>query len=580
MNRRNDVEAPVGVAVVASAAHQLDALNQRERGTEADGSYWLYEYDSLGQVTSGKKYWSDGTPVAGQQFEYSFDDIGNRKQTRTGGDQNGQNLQTNNYTVTLLNQYTNRTVAGVVDVMGVALVTNSVTVNSQTPYRRGEYFRKELGVANTSAPVWEAVTVSSGGSNVTGNVFVPQTPEVFSHDADGNLTQDGRWTYTWDAENRLVSMESDAAAPTASKFRLDFAYDVQGRRIQKIVSTNDGTGYVGEYTNRFVYDGWNLLATLDPQSSLLASFAWGEDLSGTMQGAGGVGGLLWMNDAANGSTHFAAYDGNGNVVALVKASDGIVSAQYEYGPFGEVLRATGPMAKANPFRFSTKYQDDESDLLYYGYRYYNPSTGRWPNRDPIEEQGGMNLNEFVGNCPITRIDQLGTCACEPLSLAIIPVGWVAQDGANSAGNYFEFHIAVTYDMKKPDSAKCCKLIQWMAGHLTLSGPNGDFIPYPSTSQGVPLDGRWHIDTANYPKNGGGDDRCKSTPSGDSYDRATDFPGIPSPSPQWNGWRINYSMSIKVEIVDKCKPGCPVVKTSNQLDITISGTLPNQLKKTP
>jgi uncharacterized protein RhaS with RHS repeats len=45
------------------------------------------------------------------------------------------------------------------------------------------------------------------------------------------------------------------------------------------------------------------------------------------------------------------------------------------GPFGELIRATGPMAKLNPFRFSTKYQDDETDFLYYGYRYYNPSTG-------------------------------------------------------------------------------------------------------------------------------------------------------------------------------------------------------------
>jgi hypothetical protein len=41
----------------------------------------------------------------------------------------------------------------------------------------------------------------------------------------------------------------------------------------------------------------------------------------------------------------------------------------DYGPFGELIRATGPMAKVNPFRFSTKYDDDESDLVYYGYRY-------------------------------------------------------------------------------------------------------------------------------------------------------------------------------------------------------------------
>ncbi len=72
-----------------------------------------------------------------------------------------------------------------------------------------------------------------------------------------------------------------------------------------------------------------------------------------------------------------------------------------------MIRATGPMAKVNPFRFATKYQDDETGLLYYGYRYYDPSTGRWPNRDPIEEDGGYNLYGFIGNDTIRRIDPLG-----------------------------------------------------------------------------------------------------------------------------------------------------------------------------
>ncbi|HOC58217.1 MAG TPA: RHS repeat-associated core domain-containing protein [Verrucomicrobiota bacterium] len=66
---------------------------------------------------------------------------------------------------------------------------------------------------------------------------------------------------------------------------------------------------------------------------------------------------------------------------------------HKYGPFGEVIRATGPLAKANPFRFSTKYQDDETDLLYYGYRYYSASTGRWISRDPINELGHCVLTE-------------------------------------------------------------------------------------------------------------------------------------------------------------------------------------------
>lgn len=252
----------------------------------------------------------------------------------------------------------------------------------------------------TFAPIWQSVS---------GNVFVPKTPELFYYDPDGNLTNDGRWTYTWDAENRLVNMTSASSAPRpGSKLKLDFVYDWQGRRIQKLVSTNNGSIYVAQYTNRFVYDGWNLLAVIDPNAAMIRSFIWGFDLSGSLQGAGGVGGLLALNDTANG-VHFCAYDGNGNLAALVKASDGTVSGNWEYGPFGEVVRQSGLMAKANPFRFSTKYQDDENDNLYYGYRSYNPTSGRWLSRDPIEERGGVNFYGFLRNSPLYDVDAFGMC---------------------------------------------------------------------------------------------------------------------------------------------------------------------------
>src|SRR5580658_8911338 len=66
----------------------------------------------------------------GQQFDYTFDTIGNRTQTQAGGDQNGANLRVAGYTNNLLNQITSRGVPAYVDVIGDGLATNAVTVNS------------------------------------------------------------------------------------------------------------------------------------------------------------------------------------------------------------------------------------------------------------------------------------------------------------------------------------------------------------------------------------------------------------------------------------------------------------------
>jgi RHS repeat-associated protein len=375
----------------------------------------------LGQVISGKKFWSDGTPVAGQQFQYGFDDIGNRTSTKTGGDQNGANLRSANYTTDLLNRYSSREVPGVVDVMGLCLATNTVTVNNVTPYRHGEYFRQEITGDNSSAPLWQAVNVSAmNEASVSGHQFVPRTPEYFGYDADGNLTSDGHWNYGWDAENRLVAITNKAFP--APSIVLHFEYDVKGRRIHKQVWNNaDGSG-TPDTDVEFLYDGWNLMAVLRSDFSPLNTFLWGSDLSGTPQGAGGVGGLLALSYRGSQTTNcFVAFDGNGNVGSLIDAATGTVAAQYEYGPFGEVIRATGSMARANPFRFSTKYQDDESDLLYYGYRYYNASHGRWLSVDPNTEQAfrlmvfsrqapqRLGAYTFVRNNSVSLVDLLGLC---------------------------------------------------------------------------------------------------------------------------------------------------------------------------
>ncbi len=410
LNRLQSIGS-VGASTV-SAAYKYNNANQRTENTQPDGSFWLYQYDPLGQVTSGKKYWSDWTPFAGQQFEYVFDDIGNRTSTKAGGDSTGANLRSATYSANNLNQYMSRDVPGTVDIIGVANAAATATVNGQATYRKVEYYQKPLSIANSTTNVWQSVTsqaVLAGATNITtGNIFLPKTAEAFAYDADGNLTNDGRWSFIWDAENRPLTMLSSNVLDGAKK-KLDFVYDWHGRRRSKVVSTWSGSAFNPTSTNRFVYDDWNLVADMDATNNLIRSYLRGLDLSGTMQGAGGVGGLIANNVATNG-VHFAAYDGNGNVSGLVKGTDGTVSAQYEYGPFAELIRSSGTAATANPCRFSSKWTDDESDFLYYGYRYCNPGTGKWPNRDPIGERGGLNLYAYLGNNPINNFDPLGLSA--------------------------------------------------------------------------------------------------------------------------------------------------------------------------
>jgi RHS repeat-associated protein len=298
-----------------------------------------------------------------------------------------------------LNQLASREVPALVDVLGVSLVTNTVTVNGQPAYRKAEYFRQQLAADNSASSLWfNLIVAATGQTRVTGNVYVAQSPEQFSYDPDGNLTNDGRWAYTWDAENRLITMTVNTNV--GPQYQLAFAYDPKGRRIQKTVATNG----VAVSTNKFLYDGWNLVAELQPNNARIRSYVWGNDLSGSTQG-GGVGGLLEVSYYGTATTNcFPAYDGNGNVAALINAADGTIAANYEYAAFGEPIRVTGVMARNNPFRFSTKYSDDESDLLYYGYRYYKAGTGTWPNRDPLGEESFFR--NLIKGFPVKLVKQI------------------------------------------------------------------------------------------------------------------------------------------------------------------------------
>ena len=408
-------------------AYAYNAANQRTQRTDADNSTWQYQYDFLGQVTNATRAWADSTPVAGQQYAYAFDDIGNRRTQTANG-------RTQSYAANLLNQYTQRSIPGFFWELGSATNAATVTINGQSTLRHNAYFAAEIPMDNSSNAAYAAFVtrgvLQNAGTNHadlisarTGHVFLAQSPEQFQYDLDGNTLSDGRFTYSWDAENRLIAMQTatNKVGLAVPAVRLFFTYDYQSRRVGKVVSNCVSGVWSLSSARTFTYDGWNLLCETicNPSSVTTNSYTWGLDLSGSAQGAGGIGGLLWETQATTNC--FVAYDGNGNVTALVDANTGALDAQYDYSPFGETIRASGPLAKANPFRFSTKYTDDETGLLYYGFRFYAPQLGRWVNRDPIQEQGGRNLYGFISNESINHLDKLGFC-CYSVGLCSRTVG--------------------------------------------------------------------------------------------------------------------------------------------------------------
>jgi RHS repeat-associated protein len=204
--------------------------------------------------------------------------------------------------------------------------------------------------------------------------------------------------YEWDGENRLRCVKNSAGA-----ILVEYHYDAQSRRVATSASGN---------TILFLYDGWNVIAEYqfgNATFNLHTSYLWGLDLSGSMQGAGGVGGLLAVTEIPASSapvTYYPLFDGNGNITEYIDGAGSVV-AQYQYDPFGNTTLTSGTKADDFAYRFSTKPLDSATGLYYYGYRYYDPVTGRWPSRDPIEEAGGINLYGFVGNDGLNSWDFLG-----------------------------------------------------------------------------------------------------------------------------------------------------------------------------
>jgi RHS repeat-associated protein len=217
------------------------------------------------------------------------------------------------------------------------------------------------------------------------NISVNSSNQSVLWDNNFNLSGYNGWTYTYDAENNLVSVLGNGHSAT-------FTYDALGRCVKRVL---DGI------TTVFTYDEWTPVAEWDGSGNLVATnvYGLGDDellyrLEGTTQ-------LFYKSDP-RGNVMFLL-DGNGNGVE-----------KYKYDAFGSATitdwngNARAMSAYGNRFMFGSREYIGTIGLYDMRNRVYDPSMGRFYQTDPIGFAGdSWNLYRFCGNNPLLGGDPSG-----------------------------------------------------------------------------------------------------------------------------------------------------------------------------
>ena len=319
----------------------------------------------------------------------------------------GGEMLTKTYTANALNQYTAIANPDAVGLRGSATNTATVTVNGNAalsdsiasdtvPWHYALLADNADGPDYTFANIM--AVVNPPGTNTpdvvestSGSVYAPPRAEALAYDDDGNLLSDGRWHYTWNGENRLICAEEQVCPTNRTLRKVEYVYDHQGRMVWKKISRGgaEAQSWEDEKATSYLWDAYNIIAeTVSSDSATNTTYnIWGLDIDGTLQGAGGVGGLLAV--VKDSAAYIPAWDANGNISEYV-STDGSIVAHREYDPFGGTVVATGDVGAFSHW-FSTKPWCVVTGLSEYQYRKYSPVLGRWMSRDPWIVMAEPNL---------------------------------------------------------------------------------------------------------------------------------------------------------------------------------------------
>lgn len=433
----------------------------RIRFGEATGDLYSYmndkdlefTYNARLELTKVQEF-SQGTgagEIKDRYREFAYDNAGNRtsfaKKSGSSVSYSGNSLNQYTQTANPLEDYHSAITPGSFSGRWFWDNAEKVSVLATRP-GAGEYLFVEYDSSESNSSDYSRWMFDFSDTTWYGYNY-PANPQVPQYDEDGNLKSEGAMSagdptgialaYEYDAENRLIAIENYAV-------RIEYQYDYMNRRVRQIVKEDD----VWQRETVFVYDGYNLIAEfddIDPSGDTVwiidRTYYWGPDVVGSPTAAGGVGALLWMRDHSTQNRYFAGYDGRGNIICMVNSMSGKVISEYEYDPYGELVRESGWVYENStwnlvgydpldmPFRYQTKWHagagarinsitsgtagDDhpydqvvhDLEVYDFGLRWYRPKLGRFINRDPIGEAGGLNLYAYVGNDPVNLADFIG-----------------------------------------------------------------------------------------------------------------------------------------------------------------------------
>jgi RHS repeat-associated protein len=269
--------------------------------------------------------------------------------------------------------------------------------------RTGKTSLNNNGIGQGETPMTATYDAANRMTALTLTVGAATKTYALSYDAAGNLTQkqntldaSDKTTYTWDASNRL-SQISQTGATSANTINASFTYDAVGRRIQSSIATGGNPAQTVQY----LYEGQQALGEIrggQLSHRLLTGLSLDETIARIALNTNG------SKDATN-SRVFMTDALNSVIAQLSDDSTASVQTSYAYSPYGEAA-TVGPDGTKNPIQYTSR-ENDQTGLMFYRARYYDPVMKRFISSDPIGLAGGMNSYSYVGGNPSSMIDPSG-----------------------------------------------------------------------------------------------------------------------------------------------------------------------------